>query len=193
MHRIVRSWVPMSSPRTTRLACSIPPKPMVRASSFYRISPPGAYRLQVSKFGFKSIIKPDIVVHVQDALALNFTLPVGSTSEVVTVTGGAPLLNTESAALSTVVDRKYVENMPLNGRSFQDLILLTPGVVSNNPQVAAQSGDSGEFSVNGQRTEANYYTVDGVSANLGIRAGQVLSAGNSGSLPVATALGTTQG
>ena len=155
--------------------------------------PPATYRLQVSKFGFKSIIKPDIVVHVQDALALNFTLPIGSTSEIVTVTGGAPLINTENATLSTVVDRKYIENMPLNGRSFQDLILLTPGVVSNNPQVAARSGDIGEFSVNGQRTEANYYTVDGVSANLGIRPGQVLSAGNSGSLPVATALGTTQG
>ena len=52
--------------------------------------PPGPYRLQVSKFGFKTIIKPDITLNVQDALAINFTLPVGSFSEIVTVEGGAP-------------------------------------------------------------------------------------------------------
>jgi hypothetical protein len=155
--------------------------------------PPGPYRVQVSNSGFKTIIKPDVTLHVQDALAINFTLPVGSASEVVTVKGGTPLINTESAAVSTVVDRQFVENTPLNGRSFHDLILLTPGVVTNSPQETAQSGIFGEFSVNGQRTESNYFTVDGVSANLGVAAGQVQTAGNSGSLPVSTALGTTQG
>src|SRR6185369_6666076 len=53
--------------------------------------PPGSYRLQVSKFGFKTIIKTDINLHVQDALALNLTLPVGATAVVLTVVGGAPL------------------------------------------------------------------------------------------------------
>src|SRR6266446_3147435 len=95
--------------------------------------PPGPYRIQVSKVGFKTLIKPDIVLNVQDALAINFTLPVGAASETVTVTGGAPLVNTESAAVSTVVDQSYVANMPLNGRSFQDLLLLTPGTVTQNP------------------------------------------------------------
>jgi hypothetical protein len=126
--------------------------------------PRGSYRLQVSKFGFKTIIKPDIEVHVQDALALNFTLPVGSTSEVVTVTGGAPLVNTENAAVSTVVDRQFAENLPMNGRSFQTLITLTPGVVL----VPSNPSDSGQFSVNGQRAGSNYWMVDGVSANIGI-------------------------
>lgn len=155
--------------------------------------PPGPYRLQVSKVGFKTIVKPDIVVHLQDALALNFTLPVGASLEVVTVQGGSPLISTENATVSTVVDRKYVENMPLNGRSFQDLILLTPGIVTNNPQASARSGDFGEFSVNGQRTQSNTYSVDGVSMNLNAPTGSVLSAGNSGSLPALTVLGTTQG
>src|ERR1700722_19791523 len=76
--------------------------------------PPGPYRLQVSKTGFKTIIKPDIVLNVQDALSINFTLPVGAVLETVTVEGGAPLVNTESAAVSTVIDHKYVENMPMN-------------------------------------------------------------------------------
>ena len=156
--------------------------------------PPGPYRLQVSKVGFKTLIKPEIVLNIQDSLSINFTLLVGAFHEIVTVEGGAPLVNTESAAVSTVVDGKYVENMPLNGRSFQDLILLTPGVVTNNPQTAATAGQTGEFSVNGQRTESNYYTVDGVSANTGIsQFGSVNSAGPSGSLPAPTALGTTQG
>lgn len=155
--------------------------------------PPGPYRLQVSKVGFKILIKPDVVLNVQDALSINFTLPVGAVFETVTVEGGAPLVNTESAAVSTVVDRKYVENMPLNGRSFQDLILLTPGIVTTTPQVGAATGSSGEFSVNGQRTESNYYMVDGVGANVGINAGSAGEAGTSGSLPAPTALGTTQG
>jgi hypothetical protein len=158
--------------------------------------PPGNYRIQVSNSGFKTIIKPDIVLHVEDALAINFTLPIGAASEIVTVEGGAPLINTTDASVSTVVDRKYVENMPLNGRSFQDLILLTPGVVTSSPQSALNSlGEQGEFSVNGQRTESNYYAVDGVSANVGAWSGapSAVSAGVSGSLPIATALGTTQG
>src|SRR5258708_31507065 len=128
--------------------------------------PPGPYRLQVSKAGFKTLIKPDIVLNVQDALSINFTLPVGAVFEAVTVEGGAPLVNTESAAVSTVVDRGYVEQMPLNGRSLQDLILLTPGVVTNSPQSTASSGVSGEFSVNGQRTQSNYYPVAPITANF---------------------------
>ena len=63
--------------------------------------PPGNYRVQVSKVGFKTIIKPDITLNVQDALAINFALPLGATSEVVTIQGGAPLINTESAAVGT--------------------------------------------------------------------------------------------
>lgn len=155
---------------------------------------PGPYRLQVSKVGFKTLIKPDIVLNVQDALSINFTLPVGAVFETVTVEGGASMINTTDASVSTVVDQTYVKNMPLNGRSFQDLILLTPGIVTNSPQSIGGVGQNGEFSVNGQRTESNYYTVDGVSANVGATAGanQYGFSGASGSVPGATALGTTQ-
>lgn len=104
------------------------------------------------------------------------------------------MINTTDASVSTVVDQSYVKNMPLNGRSFQDLILLTPGIVTNSPQSPSAGGQTGEFSVNGQRTEANYYTVDGVSANVGAAAGLGMTgfAGASGSVPASTALGTTQ-
>ena len=124
---------------------------------------PGIYRMEVSKPGFKALLKPDIVLHVQDVIAINFSLPLGSISETVTVTGGAPLVNTESAAVSTVIDRHFVENLPLNGRSFNTLLQLTPGVTI----VPSTGGSPGQFSINGQRTNANSFQVDGVSVNFG--------------------------
>jgi hypothetical protein len=114
--------------------------------------PPGSYRVQVSKVGFKTLIKPDISLNVQDAITLNFTLPIGAESITVTVEGGAPVVNTTDAAVSTVVDRQFAENLPLNGRSFQTLIDLTPGVVVT----PVNQFDGGQFSVNGQRPSSNY-------------------------------------
>jgi hypothetical protein len=66
------------------------------------------------------------------------------------------------------VDQQFVRNMPLNGRSFQSLIALTPGVVFTSQQIG-----EGQFGVNGQRSNANYFMVDGVSANFG-----AIAAGN---------------
>lgn len=149
--------------------------------------PPGPYRIQVSKFGFKAMIKPDIILNVQDALLLNFTLEIGASSVVVTVEGGAPLINTTDASVSTVVDRQFAENLPMNGRSFQTLIDLAPGVVV----VATKPADGGQFSVNGQRAESNYWMVDGVSANIGISAGYVPGNGMGGTLGSFNALGGT--
>jgi hypothetical protein len=149
--------------------------------------PPGPYRLQVSKLGFKTIIKPDITLNVQDALSINFTLPVGALYETVTVEGGTPLVNTESAAVSTVVDRQFAENLPMNGRSFQTLIYLTPGVVVT----PSNAYDGGQFSVNGQRASSNYWMVDGVSANVGVSAGFNPGNGFSGALGSFSALGGT--
>src|SRR5882724_12112116 len=96
--------------------------------------PPGTYRIQVSKIGFKTIVKPDIILNVLDARAINFDLPVGAASETVTVDGGA-MIDPESFSVSTVVDRQFAENLPMNGRGFQSLIQLAPGVV-----VAGTSG-----------------------------------------------------
>jgi len=151
--------------------------------------PPGPYRLQVSKIGFKTIIKPDIVLNVQDALSINFTLPIGAFHEIVTVEGGAPLINTESAAVSTVVDRQFAENLPMNGRSFQTLIYLTPGVVVT----ASNTADNGQFSVNGQRASSNYWMVDGVSANVGIGVSAASTPGNgiAGAIGSFSAMGGT--
>jgi hypothetical protein len=160
---------------------------------------PGHYVISVRKQGFKTVSVTELTLNIQDNVVRNFQLQVGAASESITITADSSTINTTDASVSTVVDQSYVQNMPLNGRSFQDLILLTPGVVTQTPQITQNSavsgfGVSGEFSVNGQRTESNNYTVDGVSANVGAAAGSdmLIGSGPTGSLPASTALGTTQ-
>ena len=96
-------------------------------------------------------------------------------------------MNTESAAVSTVVDRQFAENLPMNGRSFQTLIQLTPGVIltPNN------QGAEGQFSVNGQRSDSNYWMVDGVGANVGTGANFNAGNGVGGGLGSFSVLGGT--
>ena len=145
---------------------------------------PGTYRIEVEKTGFKKLVRPDVTLHVQDGLNLDFEMAVGSASESITVEGGAPPLNTSDASVSTLIDNRFVENMPLNGRSFSGLIDLTPGVVLVNSNFF----EEGQFSVNGQRPDANYFTVDGVSANLGTPVAS-FGQGGTGQLPAANAFG----
>ncbi len=163
---------------------------------------PGHYLISARKPGFKTVTVTELELNIQDNVVRNFALQVGSIAETVTITADQNNINTTDASVSTVVDQTYIKNMPLNGRSFQDLILLTPGIVTQSPEpsgpygstVGSGLGKSGEFSVNGQRTESNNYTVDGVSANVGAGSGfnMVSGAGPSGSLAASTALGTTQ-
>jgi len=148
---------------------------------------PGRYRMEVTAPGFKVVNVTGLTINVQDHLEQNFKLVVGSIAESITVEGGAPLVDTESATVSTVVDRNFAENLPLNGRSFQTLIQLTPGVVLT----ASNANDAGQFSVNGQRANANYWMVDGVSANIGASSNGVAGNGMGGALPSFSVQGGT--
>src|SRR5216684_4434147 len=132
---------------------------------------PSTYSVTVRRDGFAPVEIKNVVLNIGDRKALQIQLKAGDIKEAVTIQSDAVTLNTSDGSVSTVVDQNYVKNMPLNGRSFQDLILLTPGIVTNNPQQTATLGQTGEFNVNGQRDDANYYTVDGVSANVGAIAG----------------------
>lgn len=147
---------------------------------------PGTYRIEVDKQGFKGIVQAGVVLHVQDVLQINFHMAIGSASETVTVNAGTNTINTTSATVSTVINRQFIENLPLNGRSFQTLIELTPGVV---PGVSSL-GSQGQFNVNGQRANSNYYSIDGVSANFGGASESTLVTAG-GSLPALTAQGGT--
>ena len=146
--------------------------------------PPGNYRLEIEKPGFKKIIQPEVILHVQNALAINFEMAVGEVTDSITVEGDAPLLDASDATVATLIDNRFVENMPLNGRSFGALIDLTPGVVL----VPNNFFEEGQFSVNGQRPDANYFMVDGVSANLGSPVSS-FGQGGTGQLPATSAFG----
>jgi len=157
----------------------------------YSIStlPPGIYRIIVEKDGFLQIVKPGVELHVSDIVALNFALEIGSVSESVTVEAGAPIVNTESAAVSTVIDRNLVENLPLNGRSFNTLLQLTPGVVL--AQGSSYANNQGQFSIAGQRSSANNFLIDGVSANFGVSPSFGLGSSGTGAAQAFSALGGT--
>jgi len=152
----------------------------------FPLLPPGSYTLQALREGFAPVEVRNVVLNVGDQQAVIVHLRVGGVTAQVNVTSDSALLN-ESPAVGTVVDRQFVNNLPLNGRSFQSLIALTPGVVLTR----TTGNEPGQFSVNGQRANANYFTVDGVSANLGIGANQVASQNGSGSTPAFSALGGT--
>ncbi len=137
---------------------------------------PSHYKITVQKQGFKMAANEDVELHIQDRLAQNFTLEVGSSAETVMVSASTATDIDTSAAVATLVDRQFIENMPLNGRSFQALIALTPGNVTAKTYYT----NAGQFSVNGQRTDANYFSIDGVSANVGITQGSNVYLGAAG-------------
>jgi carboxypeptidase family protein/TonB-dependent receptor-like protein len=145
---------------------------------------PGRYRMEVAARGFKVVNVTGLTVNTQANLEQNFALSVGSVSESVTVEAKAAEIST---SVSTVVDRQFVENLPLNGRSFQTLIQLTPGVVVT----PTSNSDSGQFSVNGQRASANYFMVDGVSANIGATSNNLATQNSAGTIPGFSVLGGT--
>jgi hypothetical protein len=103
------------------------------------------------------------------------------------VEAGAPLLNTSDASVSTLISNRFVENMPLNGRSFSSLIDLVPGVVL----APTNQFEQGQFSVNGQRADANYFLVDGVSANVNVNGAVLPAQSGAGQLPATSVFGGT--
>src|SRR5713226_442159 len=147
--------VPGVTVALTNLNTGVPYEAKTNGEGFYNAPnmPPGIYRANVTKDGFKNIVKGDIELHVQDNASINFQLQVGSVTETVTVEAGAHVINTTDATVSTTIDRNFAENLPLNGRSFQTLILLTPGTVA----IPGNSANAGQFSINGQRGSSNYW------------------------------------
>jgi len=157
-----------------------------RGDFSFSFVPPGRYILKARQEGFAPSQLNDITLNVGDDVSVKLSLKVGSAQESVTVVDELPLVS-ENATVRTVVDRTFIANQPLNGRSFQTLIGLAPGVVATPSNVVT----GGQFSVNGQRSSSNYFTVDGVSANFGLPMAQNLYDAVGGSVPSLSAQGST--
>src|ERR1700757_724504 len=133
--------------------------------------PPGTYRIEVEKVGFKAVIKSDLVLHVQDALEINFEMVLGSASESVTVRGGVPPLDTESSTIGTVVEQRKVNELPLNGRNVFNLIELAASVVPQGSSTGTPVGVNpfgwGNYQVNGSFGNESAEFLDGQPLNIG--------------------------
>ena len=119
----------------------------------------GEYRVEVESDGFKRAVRSGVVLQVQQTAALDFALEIGAVSETIDVTADAPLLQTTEATQGQVIDNQKIVDMPLNGRDYIQLALLSAGTV------APIGGRYGGFSAAGQRTTQNNYMLDGVDNN----------------------------
>jgi hypothetical protein len=147
---------------------------------------PSTYELGVEHTGFASTRYASITINAGDQQTLRIQLKLAARGETILVTDETPLVR-ESPSVATALDRAFIENQPLNGRSFQTLIQLAPGVTF----VPSTLPDQGQFSVNGQRTGANYFTVDGVGANFGMPFATTSYEGSGGGTPSFSAQGST--
>ncbi|MEZ5353208.1 MAG: carboxypeptidase regulatory-like domain-containing protein [Bryobacteraceae bacterium] len=149
----------------------------------------GSYKITVRRAGFRTVIRYGVAAASGEHVQVDFSLPIGGMHEVVTITDDPVVLETGKASAGSLVDRSQIENLPVTGRGLPSLIELAPGTLAT----PATRGESGQFSVSGQRPNTNYFTVDGVSANTGVSGGGLPAQATGGSLPGLTALGSMHG
>jgi hypothetical protein len=138
--------------------------------------PPGDYRLEIVKPGFSKLTIEHIQLKVRDRQTRRFALQLSAAAPTaVRVTAAAEGVSTD-ASISTEVDRKFSENLPLNGRNVNSLIKMSPGITSS----AGGKGSGTDFNANGLRSNMNYFTIDGVSLNQGLGGGGMPMMGGGG-------------
>ena len=134
---------------------------------------PGAYRIEAEQTGFKHLVSQAITIEVQQAVTMNLTMEIGGAQEEVTVSTAPPLIQTSDAGQGSVIGEKSVANLPLNGRDYLQLSLLSEGALPPPGQGRSAGGlqgngnaRSGGFSAAGQRTLDNNYLLDGFDNNV---------------------------
>src|SRR5690348_9805588 len=131
---------------------------------------PGVYAVRVTAPGFKNVDRQNIQLEVAQDVRLDFSLEPGSTSETVTVTSEVPLVNTTSSTLGGTLSNETISELPLNGRNFQKLLELRPGVY------IFPGGGKWSQSTNGLRAEHNVYILNGIDTIEGFSSQSVLNA-----------------
>jgi hypothetical protein len=117
---------------------------------------PGLYKVRVEAHGFRSSERTGIQVSVASDVEINFTLQTGQATETVVVSVQAPLIDTTSSTLGGTLSNEEINNLPLNGRNYENLLQLRPGVMRY------PGGGFSTTSTNGLRAEDNAYFVDGL-------------------------------
>jgi len=126
--------------------------------------PVGPQQVKAEKSGFKATVRTGINLKVGQQAVVNLRLEVGELKQQVTVSGGTPLVNTSTAPLAGLVGESEIKDLPLNGRSFDNLIPLNPGAINfssmKSPQTVTSNGNT--FSVEGRRTSENLFLLNGI-------------------------------
>ncbi len=136
----------------------------------YRITGllPGSYNASVTMQGFKTSIKSDIDLQIEAQVALNYALDVGATTDTVTVSADANLLENNSPTVSQVIEGRQVEDTPLNGRNTMNLVALTPGVVSQGGTQGAASNNTAGGGFTNANSFGNYSIAGGLASQESI-------------------------
>ena len=122
---------------------------------------PGEYSLTVERTGFTRTIRSGVTLQVAQVVRLDVTLQPGQVTESVEVVGAASLLENQTSSRGAVIDQRKIVDLPLNGRDYNQLALLSPGVLPTTPRLASVNF-KGAFNVNGNRTFNNVFLLDGV-------------------------------
>jgi hypothetical protein len=143
----------------------------------------GLYALRVSLQGFKTVIQEQVRLQVAETRTINLVMEVGAAAEEVTVLASAPLVETAQGRISGLIEETQLKDLPLSGRNFFNLVVLTPGVLgraTGGTQAYAQSSSdlySNEYGVNmnanGARTESNNFLIDSSTVSSSQRSGVV--------------------
>ena len=124
---------------------------------------PGEYTVEVQAPGFRTGRRTGVVVQINQQARIDFQLQIGEVQETVEITAAAPLLQTENATLGEVVAAERIVNLPLNGRSFVQLAVLTPGVRVYEPSLYTASTDGSRIVANGARDSWMQLNIDGIT------------------------------
>ena len=125
--------------------------------------PLGPQELKVEKQGFKSVVRTGVSLEVGQEAVVNFRLELGELVQQLSVSQEAPVVNVTTASVSGMVDERQIKELPLNGRSFDDLITLNPGTINYTAKSANTSTSNGNtFSVAGRRTSENLFLLNGI-------------------------------
>lgn len=122
--------------------------------------PVGEYEVTTELTGFRRDVRHGIVLQVDQRARVDIRFQVGEVTETLEVTAAAPLIDTETSAIGTVIDNRKISELPLNARRFEELALLVPGAVA--PAPGSSLGFRGGFNVSGAREEMNHFLLDGV-------------------------------
>jgi Carboxypeptidase regulatory-like domain/TonB-dependent Receptor Plug Domain len=155
--------------KATNIATGVTQSAGTDAAGFYSLLnlPVGEYEVVIAHVGFKEFREQHLVVNVNSALRLDASLEVGSTGESITVSGSAPQVEIISTQNGEAINSKKMTTIPLNGRSYIDLLAIQPGVVPSTttgrgPKPVSGNLNAGDFSVSGMRESDNGYMVNGI-------------------------------